>query len=308
MRRKTAFCISILLLLCLCACKNSRAVPEPADIPPTESEPEEQVTVVPEKEEKNGFNEASNVDYTIGGITFSVPDYYKEERVDESRIGFLAYEEEIPVSLLYFIYSESSEKIVYGQLEDVWDQAKESLINSVENCEVLASDDISVAGWIGKSFSFLGTQEDGVATLIVDLINGNRAIEITFLQDENSKYDYLSDYEKILNSAVPAPEEVQDTNPTPSQTPSDNIRPDFKQAMDSYEKFFDEYIAFMKEYQTSDNPLGMITEYLEFMTQYSEAMEDLQNMDTTSMTPAESAYYTEVMLRINQKLYDSVLS
>lgn len=308
MRRKTAFCISIFLLLCLCACKNSRAVPEPADIPPTESEPEEQVTVVPEKEEKNGFNEASNVDYTIGGITFSVPDYYKEERVDESRIGFLAYEEEIPVSLLYFIYSESSEKIVYGQLEDVWDQAKESLINSVENCEVLASDDISVAGWIGKSFSFLGTQEDGVATLIVDLINGNRAIEITFLQDENSKYDYLSDYEKILNSAVPAPEEVQDTNPTPSQTPSDNIRPDFKQAMDSYEKFFDEYIAFMKEYQTSDNPLGMIAEYLEFMTQYSEAMEDLQNMDTTSMTPAESAYYTEVMLRINQKLYDSVLS
>ena len=64
----------------------------------------------------------------------------------------------------------------------------------------------------------------------------------------------------------------------------------------------------MKEYQTSDNPLGMIAEYLEFMTQYSEAMEDLQNMDTTSMTPAESAYYTEVMLRINQKLYDSVLS
>ncbi len=307
MRRKTAFCISILLLLCLCACKNSRAVPEPADIPPTEPEPEEQVTVVPGKEEKNGFNEASNVDYTIGGITFSVPDYYKEEGVNESTIVFGAYEEETPVSLLRFIYSESSEKITYDQLEDAWDHARESLANSLENCEVLASEDISIAGWTGKSFSFVGSQIDGVATCIIDLINGNRAIEINFFQDENSKYDYISDYEKILNSAVPAPEGVQNTVPTPSQTPSDDIRPDFKQALDSYEKFFDEYIAFMNEYQTSDNPLGMLTDYLEFMTRYTEAMEDLQNMDTASMTPAESAYYTEVMLRINQKLYDSVL-
>lgn len=308
MRRKTAFCISIFLLLCLCACKNSRAVPEPADIPPTESEPEEQVTVVPEKEEKNGFNEASNVDYTIGGITFSVPDYYKEEQVNESLISFGVYEEETSVSLLRFMYGEISEKITYDQLEDVCDQAMDSLANSLEDCEVLASEDISIAGWTGKSFSLSGPDVNGVATFIIDLINGKRAIEIIFVQDENSKYDYLSDYEKIINSAVLAPEEAQNTEPTPSQTPSDNIRPDFKQAMDSYEKFFDEYIAFMKEYQTSDNPLGMIAEYLEFMTQYSEAMEDLQNMDTTSMTPAESAYYTEVMLRINQKLYDSVLS
>lgn len=307
MRRKTAFCISILLLLCLCACKNSRAVPEPADIPPTESEPEEQVTVVPRKEEKNGFNEASNVDYTIGGITFSVPDYYKEEQVNESLISFGVYEEETSVSLLRFMYGEISEKITYDQLEDVCDQAMDSLANSLEDCEVLASEDISIAGWTGKSFSLSGPDVNGVATFIIDLINGKRAIEIIFVQDENSKYDYLSDYEKIINSAVLAPEEAQNTEPTPSQTPSDNIRPDFKQAMDSYEKFFDEYIAFMKEYQTSDNPLGMITEYLEFMTQYSEAMEDLQNMDATSMTPAESAYYTEVMLRINQKLYDSVL-
>ena len=131
---------------------------------------------------------------------------------------------------------------------------------------------------------------------------------ISIAQSDNSQYGYISDYQRIVASAVLAPEGNHGTAPTPSQTPSDNIRPDFKQAMDSYEKFFDEYIAFMKEYQTSDNPLGMIAEYLEFMTQYSEAMEDLQNMDTTSMTPAESAYYTEVMLRINQKLYDSVLS
>lgn len=40
----------------------------------------------------------------------------------------------------------------------------------------------------------------------------------------------------------------------------DGMHRDFKEAMDSYEEFFDEYVAFMKKYENSDNPMSMFSD------------------------------------------------
>ena len=46
------------------------------------------------------------------------------------------------------------------------------------------------------------------------------------------------------------------------------VTPEFKAAMDSYEEFCDEYVAFMQKYQDSDDQMSMMTDFAEVF-QYS---------------------------------------
>lgn len=46
----------------------------------------------------------------------------------------------------------------------------------------------------------------------------------------------------------------------------------------------------------------MLADYTSFLTKYTQAMSDLEKMKTDDLSVEEFAYYTEVMLRINQKL------
>ncbi len=80
------------------------------------------------------------------------------------------------------------------------------------------------------------------------------------------------------------------------------IRPEIKEALEDYEAFFDEYIAFMEKYENSDNTAAMLVDYAEYMQKYSEAMDGLDKMDDMEMSPEEDALYTETMVRVNAKL------
>lgn len=119
--------------------------------------------------------------------------------------------------------------------------------------------------------------------------------------------DFRQDVEKLTSATNETPTDATEEAPTETvtETPS-GIRPEFKETMDSYEKFFDEYVAFMKAYKESDNPLSMINEYTSMMQTYTETMTQLQNLDQSELSTEETLYYTEVMMRINQKLLDAV--
>ncbi len=83
---------------------------------------------------------------------------------------------------------------------------------------------------------------------------------------------------------------------------NNGIRPEFKEAIDSYEAFFDEYCEFMKNYNSSNDTTSMLNDYLSFMTRYTETMNKLNEINDKEMNTAELLYYTEAMTRINQKL------
>ena len=83
------------------------------------------------------------------------------------------------------------------------------------------------------------------------------------------------------------------------------IRPEFQQAMDSYEAFFDEYIDFMTTYQDTEDPTSMMADYLDYMTQYAETMEQMEALDSEELSVEEAAYYAEVSARITQKLLEA---
>ena len=108
--------------------------------------------------------------------------------------------------------------------------------------------------------------------------------------------------EKPTEKATEAPAEESSNKESKSITDNDTVTPSFKEMMDSYEAFFDEYIDFMKKYKENPNDLSLISEYTEYLSKYSDYMSKLSAVDTDSLSAADLAYYTEVNARITKKL------
>ena len=74
------------------------------------------------------------------------------------------------------------------------------------------------------------------------------------------------------------------------------VHKEFKEQLDEYEEFFDSYIEVM-----SDEDVDLI-KYMSFLTQYTEAMEALENIDEDTLSDDDMTYYLVVLNRINLKL------
>jgi len=78
----------------------------------------------------------------------------------------------------------------------------------------------------------------------------------------------------------------------------------FKQDIDALEKYFQEYVDFMKKYDAND--MSMIADYTSYMASYVEAMQVLDALDVEKMSAKETKYYNTVLLRINELLYSAM--
>lgn len=95
-------------------------------------------------------------------------------------------------------------------------------------------------------------------------------------------------------------ERIQEENATLG-----SVTPEFKEAMDSYERFFDEYVEFMKKYSSSDDSLGMLADYSRYMLTYTETMEKMDSIQTDDLSTEDMAYYIDTMARIQKKLLEA---
>lgn len=100
--------------------------------------------------------------------------------------------------------------------------------------------------------------------------------------------------------STPESTPVPSATPEASSAPASGIRPEFKEAMDSYAAFFDSYCDFMRSYDSSD--LTMMTKYAEFMSQYADTMAKLDAVDESELSPEEEDYYIQTMAHINDEL------
>ncbi len=85
---------------------------------------------------------------------------------------------------------------------------------------------------------------------------------------------------------------------------TDEIDPDFKSAMDSYEEFMNEYVAFMKKYSENPSDLSLLADYADFMSDYADYIEDFEEWEDEDLNPAEFAYYLDVQTKVSQKLLE----
>ena len=75
--------------------------------------------------------------------------------------------------------------------------------------------------------------------------------------------------------------------------------------MEENEALFKEYVEFMKKYYASDDAMSMMSDYLSMLSRYTEVMDKLDSIDESTLSEADDAYYTAVMLRISAKILEA---
>lgn len=124
-------------------------------------------------------------------------------------------------------------------------------------------------------------------------INDNSEEENSDVTDETT----TTEDEQTTTDTTTKESEKKETN-------SGGIRADFKSAMDSYEKFFDEYVAIMKKYANNPSDMSILGDYTKYMGKYAQMMGDFEKWESEDMNAAETAYYLEVQGRITKKLLE----
>ncbi|MCJ0536677.1 DUF6591 domain-containing protein [Enterococcus cecorum] len=121
-------------------------------------------------------------------------------------------------------------------------------------------------------------------------------IHLSFSEDEDTSEEETT----TLSSSQP--EQTQPSQQPTQQTSTTGVRPEVKEQIDAYEKFFDEYIAFMTKYKDSNNAVSMAADYANFMKKYTDYMAKFENIDDKGWNDAEVAYWLEVNGRVMGKL------
>lgn len=94
------------------------------------------------------------------------------------------------------------------------------------------------------------------------------------------------------------------TTTTKSKTDDNNIDPEFKEAMDAYEAFMDDYVEFMKKYQDNPTDLSLLADYAKFMSDYTDYSKEFAAWEDEDLNAAELEYYMDVLNRVNKKLLE----
>lgn len=97
-------------------------------------------------------------------------------------------------------------------------------------------------------------------------------------------------------------EEESEKEAEAEEVDSSGIRPEIKKAIDDYEDFMDQYVEFMETYDASD--ISMLSKYAELLGKYSDMTESMEALEK-DLNDEELEYYTEVSLRVSQKLLEA---
>lgn len=189
------------------------------------------------------------------------------------------------------LIKDASSEIEYSEYSDIWSEMYEEYSDAWSEMYETYSD-----AW-SETYSNYTDVWSGFYNNQTDV----EAILKAAAEQKNKNEDTSDDTAKTDIPAGNAPEST--TEETTEMV--DGIRRDFKEAMDNYEAFFDEYVAFMKKYAASDgSDPALLADYATYMSKYADVMADLEAWDSKDMNTAEIAYYIEVQSRINQKLLE----
>lgn len=110
--------------------------------------------------------------------------------------------------------------------------------------------------------------------------------------------------ETTTDETFPVAEVIETTTETLPESIAAGIRPEIKEALDSYEELMVEYVDFMKRYAQSDYEIGLFVEYGQYLEKYEKACRKWEEIDEAKLNHAELAYYIDVTARVNKKLLE----
>ncbi len=211
------------------------------------------------------------------------------------------------------VYEDAYDSFYEKVYENIFDEISDKYYDGVFNAE---KDNVKYADWLDTRSDFYSDWLDARSDVYGDWLDahsdlygdwldikgefwsGNYNVEDILGQTVLEEKDVLIPKES-LESIAAEPEEEKNTL-------EKGIRPEFKEVMDGYEAFFDEYVEFMKKYMNADatTMLGLMSDYAEYMTQYTETMSKLSELEDGEMTTEEALYFMEVYSRITAKLLE----
>lgn len=106
-------------------------------------------------------------------------------------------------------------------------------------------------------------------------------------------------------STAPAPATTESTENTGTGISDGELRSDFKEAMDSYENFMNDYAEFMKKYKDNPTDTSLLADYADYMTKYADMVEKFDKWESEDLNDAELAYYIDVQARVSKLLLES---
>ena len=140
-------------------------------------------------------------------------------------------------------------------------------------------------------------------------LGGNR-MEISVKPSEENKKETTNVTEQ--QKSEQEPEKTVEQPKTETTQSAENkssshtgLGKEFKEAMDSYEAFADEYIAFMKKYKNSNGTdMTILADYSKYISKLADMNDKFDKWKDEDLNAAEKAYYIEVQTRVNQKLLE----
>lgn len=134
---------------------------------------------------------------------------------------------------------------------------------------------------------------------------GNNIMAVEIKASKNSDTGTSEPATTEPSTETTAPSESSSTETKPNDTELvDGMRKDFKDAVDSYEAFMDEYVAFMKKYSDNPSDVGLLADYTKYMSKYADMVEKFDKWESEDLNDAELAYYIDVQARVSKKLLD----
>lgn len=135
---------------------------------------------------------------------------------------------------------------------------------------------------------------------------GNNIMEISITAPAEEKEEETTattpSIDETKKEETPKEEKTEaDENATSTNS---GIRTDFKNAMDSYEEFMNEYVDFIKKYEANPTDMSLLSQYGTMMQKYSEQVSAFNQWESDDMTKEEVAYYIDVQARVNKKLLE----
>ncbi len=136
---------------------------------------------------------------------------------------------------------------------------------------------------------------------------------------EEKIVDFQEDIEKIKNKGIQSDAQISNEEKSNDDATSedaekgevnaneelvDGMRPEFKEAMDSYEAFYDEYCNIIKKYTENPSDMKLLADYTDMLTKAAEMAEKFDAWEDSDMNSTELKYYLDVNNRITKKLLD----
>lgn len=135
---------------------------------------------------------------------------------------------------------------------------------------------------------------------------------------EEKMADFLEDIEKLKSGGIQsdaqnsteeskndaASDTAENRESDPDLELVDGMRPEFKEAMDSYEAFYDEYCDIIKKYSENPSDIKLLSNYTDMLAKAAEMTEKFDAWEDSDLNSVELTYYLDVSSRIAKKLLE----